>query len=89
MRHLRAKLLELITETLFDFGSDEHTRLFAHDLGAELTRNQTSEQLFDFAEFVLPPGDLLRLRAFANNNYPLLLLSVDSIRKAGDSKCQA
>ena len=80
MEHLRCRILEEISEYLFDIKSSGKTESKINTLALDLTRNLTGAELLDFANEVLPLDNYRQVEGFLALEYPLLYTSIQATR---------
>ena len=80
VEHLRCRILEEISEYLFDIKSSGATEISINTLALDLTRNLTGAELLEFAREVLPLDNYHQVEGFLALEYPLLYTSIQATR---------
>ena len=78
MEHLRCRILEEISEFLFDIQSSGETEQTISTLALGYTRGLTGTELLAFTYEVLPLDYARRVEGFLASEYPLLHASVQA-----------
>ena len=78
MEHLRCRILEEISEFLFDIQSSGETERNISTLALDYTRGLTGTELLTFTKEVLPLDCARRVEGFLASEYPLLYASVQA-----------
>ena len=78
MEHLRCRILEDISEFLFDIQSSGETERNISTLALDYTRGLTGTELLTFTKEVLPPDYARKVEGFLASEYPLLYASVQA-----------
>ena len=73
VEHLRFRILEEVSEFLFDIGSSEETATTIKTLALDYTRNLTGVELLTFAKEVLPTHCARKVEGYIALEFPLLL----------------
>ena len=76
MEHLRFRVLEEVSEFLFNIGSVGENALVINTLALDYTRNLTGVELLAFAKDVLPVHCSRKVEGYVALEFPLLYRSI-------------
>ena len=76
VEHLRFRILEEVSEFLFDIGSSEETATTINTLALDYTRHLRGVELLTFAKEVLPSHCARKVEGFIALEFPLLYSSI-------------
>ena len=76
VEHLRFRILEEVSEFLFDIGSVGENALIINTIALDYTRNLTGVELLSFAQDVLPAHCSRKVEGYIALEFPLLYGSI-------------